>query len=943
MSATDTTASRITKRFNDINGASAKVDFRGLQQNIDKSFGGFSGGSAAARGADVAAYGANLDALRAKYNPLFAAQVRYKAELADLSNALKVGAISQTEYDAALARTKLGFAGQVRVINGFEKAVTHSSALTRQSLLQLSFQANDIASSLAMGMSPGRVLAQQGGQVFQIWQMNRNVFRDTATAIGRFITPTTAAVAGVAALGAALLVAYKRAESLKKSFQEAKLLGTDAPGLRALQSAASDSGMTSDSFTKGAEALSEKLNDAQHETTKLGNLFQQNNLRITDSEGHAIGLKEALANVASLIKNAGTEWDKIDIAKAAGFGRDAVAAFEKWPDTINDSVDATDALGDAIDKKLIAKAEEFDKAWSDAWDSMATAAGHGLIRVEAKVVDLANSMSDLNDLLHYGIGNTSVWQTIAGILDKHLGTNLSSMSEAPASIRTQSPSDRVSGAFDTAANNPLKTDATDVSVLHGDLKEVSAVLKRYVDHVVSAESGGDPTAKNPHSTAVGVGQFTKDTWRQVFREAFPQQARSLSDDAILALRTNPDISKTLIAQYAEDNARYLQKFGQAVTEANLHLAHFLGPAGAVGVLKANPNTPISQIPAITQGAIRGNQSILGGNATAGSVLGYANRRAGDTRIAAGDLNPDERRKKSIEDIIRADQQDIEGLRLKAEALTQTAYQIDLAAEKQKLYNQAIAAGVALTPEVTAELDAQAAAHARAAQAADEQKKAVEGIQEASQFMAQSAVDALSGIITGSESAADALKSLADTLLKAALNAVLLGQGPLAGIFGTAPDKSGGMGGLIGGLVSAFTKFDSGGYTGPGGKYQPAGIVHRGEYVFDQDSVRKAGGPAALEAMRRNLRGYASGGLVGAPTMPTLPGIPQRRGGANVDVKIINQNGSDVTAEKRKNGMGMDEILVMVRDTVHDEVLKPGTKTNRGLKANFGLKQQLAGR
>ncbi|MCP5743427.1 hypothetical protein NL353_26925, partial [Klebsiella pneumoniae] len=33
-------------------------------------------------------------------------------------------------------------------------------------------------------------------------------------------------------------------------------------------------------------------------------------------------------------------------------------------------------------------------------------------------------------------------------------------------------------------------------------------------------------------------------------------------------------------------------------------------------------------------------------------------------------------------------------------------------------------------------------------------------------------------------------------------------------------------------------FSSGGYTGPGGKYQPAGIVHKGEYVFDQASTNR---------------------------------------------------------------------------------------------------------
>lgn len=43
-------------------------------------------------------------------------------------------------------------------------------------------------------------------------------------------------------------------------------------------------------------------------------------------------------------------------------------------------------------------------------------------------------------------------------------------------------------------------------------------------------------------------------------------------------------------------------------------------------------------------------------------------------------------------------------------------------------------------------------------------------------------------------------------------------------------------------------FASGGYTGPGGMYQPAGIVHKGEYVFDQASTNRIG-VSQLEALR----------------------------------------------------------------------------------------------
>lgn len=43
-------------------------------------------------------------------------------------------------------------------------------------------------------------------------------------------------------------------------------------------------------------------------------------------------------------------------------------------------------------------------------------------------------------------------------------------------------------------------------------------------------------------------------------------------------------------------------------------------------------------------------------------------------------------------------------------------------------------------------------------------------------------------------------------------------------------------------------FSSGGYTGPGGKYQPAGTVHKGEYVFDKASTNRIG-VSQLEALR----------------------------------------------------------------------------------------------
>jgi len=73
-----------------------------------------------------------------------------------------------------------------------------------------------------------------------------------------------------------------------------------------------------------------------------------------------------------------------------------------------------------------------------------------------------------------------------------------------------------------------------------------------------------------------------------------------------------------------------------------------------------------------------------------------------------------------------------------------------------------------------------------------------------------------------------------------------------------------------GIIGAFGKilgFDVGGYTGPGGKLEPAGIVHKGEVVFSQADVSRHGGVAVVEAMRLGLPGYANGGIAGGAPSP----------------------------------------------------------------------------
>lgn len=73
-------------------------------------------------------------------------------------------------------------------------------------------------------------------------------------------------------------------------------------------------------------------------------------------------------------------------------------------------------------------------------------------------------------------------------------------------------------------------------------------------------------------------------------------------------------------------------------------------------------------------------------------------------------------------------------------------------------------------------------------------------------------------------------------------------------------------------------FAEGGYTGDGGKYEPAGVVHKGEFVIPKEAVSRIG-IAKLQALRfGHMPSYADGGLVSLSSM-ALPGVTVAGGGA----------------------------------------------------------------
>lgn len=137
------------------------------------------------------------------------------------------------------------------------------------------------------------------------------------------------------------------------------------------------------------------------------------------------------------------------------------------------------------------------------------------------------------------------------------------------------------------------------------------VSASYLAAMISRESGGDANAKNPSSSATGLTQFIDSTWLGILKDGVTAErmgvnVSGMSDADLLALRTDPNISIMMGAAYAEQNANYLQQAtGRVPSEADLYLAHFLGPEGAATMLNADPNASAASVNPAAAGSNRG--------------------------------------------------------------------------------------------------------------------------------------------------------------------------------------------------------------------------------------------------------------------------------------------------------------------------------------------------
>ncbi|MEE6911880.1 phage tail tape measure protein [Escherichia coli B9:H18] len=163
---------------------------------------------------------------------------------------------------------------------------------------------------------------------------------------------------------------------------------------------------------------------------------------------------------------------------------------------------------------------------------------------------------------------------------------------------------------------------------------------------------------------------------------------------------------------------------------------------------------------------------------------------------------------------------------------------------------------------------------------------------------------MAAMLTGSEQnwrsfTRSVLSMLTEILLKQAM-AGMVGSAisAIGSAFGGGASASAGT--AIQAAAANF-HFATGGFTGTGGKYEPAGIVHRGEFVFTKEATSRIG----VGNLYRLMRGYAEGGYVGGAGSPA-----QMRRAEGIRFE---QNNSVVIQNDGINGQAGPQLMKAVYD------------------------------
>lgn len=777
---------------------------------------------------------------------------------------------------AAVARS--GANAATKIENDFKRAndnaakstedggrrVEKSLGAQRAAVSNLSFQLNDISSTLLSGASPFTVMVQQGGQVAQIFQGSGGLIASAKVlggAFGAMLSPVSLvsyAIIGLTGVAIQYFSAWlskgtmtteemeKQAESIQKV---ADRLGDAAPALKSY----------ADEMKRLADER-ERLAAYDNTKSSVGDQLKS----------QFDGLTQAQTNAISLVPDANREYGIL--ASKMASGNQEAADFAKVIDALNAALvtNKSKELQDAVDALTMVK------------DASAEA--------KNRIQDLSNEQNRLN------LNASQAKLLVAALVGELTGIGLQggkSIENAALSINQ-----KLIPAISAAAGNVMTLmknfERLQEQVNQTPLGTVPPVLAGGGQFLNEEEARNFDFREAQLREAAGSASFRmikgyegfqeKGKWdRNAYRAGYGSDTVTRANGMIEKVTAETSVT---IEEATRDLSRRLLEFQDGVQKAIgietwkslsedqqavlTSIAYNYGtlPERITKAIKTGggPETvakAIADLGVDNNGINAGRrkreaQSYLSGTGISTTDAGLSSKRT-PTDIFQGNIDQVQKRI----DVMTAEYEAQAKLNPLMEDYSKS---VEKAKIEQELLSAAQAAGVEISPALRDKIGTLAAAYAQASAASADLKTSQQNVVATAQDVASTGRDMVGGFISdlrngtsATEALGNALQKLGDRLLDVALD----------NIFST---KSGGLfgsGGILGSLFSSVPKFADGGWTGAGGKNRAAGVVHKGEVVWSKDDISRAGGVAVVEALRRGVSGYALGGPVAMKT-PTVP-------------------------------------------------------------------------
>jgi len=672
------------------------------------------------------------------------------------------------------------------------RKVEQSLGAQRAAVANLSFQLNDIATSLAGGASPFQVMAQQGSQVAQVFNGSGGglvgAVKTLGGAFAQMVNPVSLASFALIGLTGA---AVQYLTTLKGDVPDTdKLLQAHAEVIKSFDAAWGIAKKGAEGYSDSVkkielQKLNDKFGDLRKDIEAAGKDLKSDVLSVPVSEfGGAtqtvIDFQHALGSLNKDIpdfREFSLEMEKIEGMK--GIPDNIRELAKQLRLSANESLPLQEAI-EATDKRLKTLYLTGEQA-KDAFAAL-TASAIGLgANGGGAISDIA---SKIKTELIPAMGQAL---TQVGEYAKNLNDLQAQINKSP--LGTLSPLYSGGGKF----LNREEANAQDFNDANLDEVGKSAAAK-----LIRGFEGFITNAKwDTNHYRVGFGSDTATRANGQIEEVTKDTIVTLDD-------AQRDLSRRIIEfQNGIQNAIGIETWkslseGQQAALTSIAYNYGSLPDAIVNAIKegGGPEKVAKAIAALTSNPGRRKeeaQTYLSGTGISMNEAGLGNKKTPD-QLFQGDIAEVQKRI----DMLNAQY----AAQAKLNPLVNDyGFAVEKARIEQQLLSEAQKAGVSVTPELAASIDALATNYAKASSAGDQLKASQEQIKKSAEEFRDLGRDVVGGFISdlrsgksAAEALANALNKVVDKLIDVGLNAVF-GSGGAGGLFG-----GGGAGGLLGGFL-----------------------------------------------------------------------------------------------------------------------------------------------